>query len=118
MTLKVKMDVLVSSPSEGIYSPTSGPHIADKIAVRSSFSFLKKHADHLQNMTAMIDITSTVKIKYAAGWDRSGECGGISQVSLQPPRHDILLVNSLREIFVRSEYFTNAATKDDPMGLK
>lgn len=66
MTLKVRMDVLVSSPSEGIYSATSEPHIADEIAVRTSFSFLKKHADNLQNMTAMIDITRTVKIKYDA----------------------------------------------------
>lgn len=66
MTLKVRMDALVSSPSEGIYSPTSEPHIADKIAARSSFSFLKKHADNLQNTTAMIDITRTVKIKYDA----------------------------------------------------
>lgn len=66
MMLKVRMDVLVSRPSEGIYSPTREPHIADKIAVRTSFSFLKKHADNLQNMTALIDITRTVKIKYDA----------------------------------------------------
>lgn len=60
------MDALVSSPSEGSYSPTSEPHIADKIAVRTSFSFLKKRADNLQNTTAMIDITRTVKMKYDA----------------------------------------------------
>lgn len=66
MTLKVRVDVLVSSPSEGIYSPTSQPYIADKIVVRTRFSFFKKHADNWQNTSAMIDITSTVNIKHDA----------------------------------------------------